>query len=281
MPTPLNQGQGAGWVGPQMREALRRYGLHGLESWMSMAITKGWSQDEVMLQIRETNAFKTRFPAIFTRERLGRSPISVEDYLQYEATARSLSLTLGYRISQAQINDLLGNDVSLPELEERIGIATAAVYEADPWTRDELINKGYVKDSTDFINYWMNPLEELPRLQQNYRMAEISGAARRSGYGEITEWQAERLQRAGLDRDAAVAGFGKLNLARELFTPLDEVESAITQEEQIALLMGQTDIEAKLEKRRRRRQAEFEGGGDFASGEDASGTAGFATGTAR
>jgi hypothetical protein len=280
MPTPLNQGQGAGYVGPQMREVLRRYGLFGLESWMSMAITKGWSQDEIMLQIRETNAFKERFPAILERERLGRSPLSVEDYLQYEATARSLSLTLGYRITQAEINNLLGNDVSLPELEERIGIATAAVYESDSWTRDEL-GRMFGIGTSDLIRYWMNPKEELPRMQQQFRMAEIAGAARRSGYGEITEWQAERLQRAGLDRDAAVAGFGKLNLARELFTPLDEVESAITDEEQIALLMGQTDIEQKLEKRRRRRQAEFEGGGEYALGEDSTGTAGFATGTAR
>jgi len=280
MPTPLNTGQGAGYVGPQMREILRRYGLNGLEAWMSMAITKGWSQDEIMLQIRETTAFKNRFPAIFELERKGRSPVSVEDYLQYESTARSLTQTLGYRISQAEINNLIANTVSLPELEERIGIATAAVYESDSFTRDEL-GRLWGIQTGDLMRFWMNPTAELPRLQQQYRMAEISGAAQRSGFGEITEWQAQRLQGAGLDRDAAVQGFANLNLAKELFSPLDDVESLITQDDQIALLMGESNVEQRLEARRRRRQAEFEGGGSFAAGQDQAGNAGFATGSAQ
>lgn len=281
MPTPLNEGQGAGYVGPQMREVLRRYGLHGLESWMSMAIIKGWSEDEIMLHLYDTQAFKNRFPGIFELSRKGRNPISPEEYLQYETTARNLTQMIGLRISQSEIDALIGNSVAVPELEERVGLAAAAVYETDVETRRDMMQRWGITEG-DMMRYWLNPKEELPRLQQQFRMSEIAGSARRVAYGGVlTDSQAERLASTGMTREQAVQAFTSLDLMAEVFKPLDEVEANLDQDTQISYIAGNTDVAKQVEKRVQRRLAQFMGGGEFVTGQDELGNGRMATGSAR
>jgi hypothetical protein len=113
-------------------------------------------------------------------------------------------------------------------------------------------------------------------LQQQYKMGEIAGAAMRTGFGQITAAQAERLQGAGVSEQAATEGFGKLAQSMQLFTPLDEGEDVITTETQIGMLAGDAEAAAQIERRQSRRKAEFEGSGGFATSEQ-----GFSTGTAQ
>lgn len=261
-------------IGPQLNEVLRRYGLESLTGWASRAVINGWSPEQIMLELYNRPEFKTRFPAIFQREQNGLPPISVDEYLQYENVVTSLASTYGMPIAKNEIDDMISNDVSATEAEKRINIAATVVYDSDAETKNELQRLWGITPGQQ-MKYWMDPKKELPALQSQFRQAEIAGAALRSGYNQITQQQAQRLQEAGLDRDAAAQGFGSLAAMGELFDPMDMGEVAINQETQIEFLAGDADAGKQIEQRAEKRKAEFEGGGQFASGNQ-----GFATGSA-
>jgi hypothetical protein len=75
---------------------------------------------------------------------------------------------------------------------------------------------------------------------------------------------AEQLARAGISGEEAQAGFSALGDTQELFTAAQAGEQTISQEEQIAGTFN-TSASARqaIAKRRRSRQAAFEGGGGF------------------
>lgn len=261
-------------IGPQLQSVLERYGLSDLSDWASQALVQGKSEEQIMLEIYDQPTFRTRFAGIFTRETSGLAPISIDQYLEYEQMAGSLGSTWGLNLSKSEVDALIGNDVSPQELEQRFTIAATAVYESDVETRSEL-SRLFNIGSDQLMRYWMAPQQELGTLQQQYRMGEIAGAALRSGFGQIDQSQASRLQQSGITRDQAATGFGQLASMAELFSPLDSGEDAITLDEQVDILTGDAAVAKEVEQRANRRKAEFEGGGGFASGDQ-----GFSTGEA-
>lgn len=261
-------------LGPQMTAILKKYGLESLTEWASQMMIQGKSEDEIMLSMYEQQAFKTRFAGMFARETNGYPPVSIDEYLEYEGMASALSTTWGMNLSKAEVDNLIANNVSARELEQRYTIAATAVYEAAPETRSEL-TRLFGIGQENLMRYWMDPKQHLGVMQQQYKMGELAGAAMRSGFGQLNLSQAQRLQQAGLDEGQALTGFGELFRNRELFTPLDEGEELITTDEQLGLLTGDAEAASKIGKRQERRKAEFEGGGGYVTGQE-----GFATGTA-
>lgn len=262
-------------LGPQLTAILERYGLTDLSDWASQALIEGKSEDQIMLELYDQPAFRIRFDGMFKRETAGFSPISIDQYLDYENMASSLGTTWGMNLTKTEVDNLIANNVSTRELEQRFTIAATAVYEGAPETRSELTRLFGVSQE-NMMRYWMEPKQQLGVLQQQYRMGELAGAAMRTGFGQLSANQASRLQQAGLTEDQALTGFGELRKTMELFTPLDEGEDVIDMDEQLGLLTGDADAEAETRKRQDRRKAEFEGSGGFATGQQ-----GFATGTAK
>lgn len=263
-----------GNIGPQMKATLKRYGLQDLTRWVADAVVQGKSQDQIMLEIYDQPAFKKRFPAIAQREAIGFSPVSVEDYINYEKLAESLGSTWGVKLSKAEVDDLIGHDVSAQELEQRFNIAATAVYESAPETRNAL-NRLFNISGGELMRYWMNPKKQFGDLQQKYRMGEIAGAAMRTSYGEIAGSEARQLMEAGLDEGSALEGFSTLTNMRSLFKPIHGGESLISRQEQLDFLMGDVEAAQAIERRTRSRIATFAGRSGFAPGEE-----GFTTGEA-
>lgn len=261
-------------LGPQLTAILKRYGLEELTQWASDALVQGKSEDQIMLEIYDQQAFKTRFAGLFKLEANGYPPISVDNYLDYEKTASSLGTAWGLKLTKAEVDNLIGNNISAMELEQRFTITSTAIHESDINTRSEL-SRLFNIDQNQLMRYWMDPKRQLGVLQQQYRMGEIAGAAMRTGFGQINLHQASRLQEAGLTGQQAQQGFGELETLSGLFTPLDEGEDLFDIDQQIDLLTGDTDAAKELEKRQQRRKSEFGGSGGFASGQS-----GFATGEA-
>lgn len=261
-------------LGPQLTSVLKRYGLESLTDWASQALIKGYSQEQILLEMWDRPEFQTRFAGIFQRERDGWPPVSVEEYLSYESTAQALAATWNLALSKQEVDNLIGNNVSATELENRFQIAATAVYDSDAETRNEL-SRLFNIDIGGQMRYFMDPKAELGTLQQQYRMGEIAGAALRSGYGQITREQAARLQSAGLERNSALTAFGQLTSMAELFSPLDFGEGILDEDTQIEFAAGSATAAQAIERRAERRTAEFEGGGSYASGDT-----GFATGSA-
>lgn len=255
-------------------EILSRYGLGSLAQWASDAIINGLSEGEVLMQLYERPEFHARFPGIKERELSGKPPISPEEYLQYEASMQSLSQMWDLGITKEETDKLISNNVSVREAEERVVIAAGAMFDDASETRGEL-QRLYGISSGQLIRYWMDPKKSFGVLQQQYRAAQIAGSALRTGFGQINEAQARRLQQAGLDQQQALAGFSTLVQNRGLFESTIATEEAISADQQVELLAGNTEVGQEVERRQRRRLAEYAGGGGFASGEE-----GFALGSA-
>lgn len=261
-------------ISPILSQILARYGLSSLSEWASNAIIFGWSNDQVLLELYERPEFNNRFPGIKAREAAGYPPISPDEYLQYEQTMYGLSKMWDLGITQDEINNMVSNNVSVREGEERVTLAASVVFEDDSETRQEL-QRIYGVSTGQLIRYWMDPKKSFGNIQQQYRVAQLAGASLRTGYGEITEQQGKRLLEAGLDRSSALSGFSELVANEELFKSTVGTEEDITRDQQIGLLTGDTELAQQLKQRQRRRLAEYQGGGGVASGES-----GFALGSA-
>lgn len=253
---------------------LGQYDLLSLQEWAMNALIMDWSEDQVILEMRKRPEFRSRFAGMFMLEEKGEPPISVEQYLQYEQTAHALANMWGMTLTKEEVDNLIGGSVSPVELQARFDITAEAIYESDDETIAELIRYGGINDG-DVMRYFMNPQQEMGVLQSRFRQAQIAGAALRTGWGQLTQMQAERLQEAGLTREQAQTGFGEMARMDEVFAPFNINEDMITRDEQVAFLAGDMDAAEKIERRQRERVGEFAGSSSFAQGKE-----GFAVGAA-
>lgn len=256
----------AAGVGPLMHRELERYGLASLGDWLSTAIITGMSEEQLQLELYERPEFKQRFPAIEARRRAGLSPVSVDEYLEYEAVSRSAAKALGVDISQEEINNLLTNDVSVAEAQDRLTIAARAVHRADQNTRDEL-NRLYGISTGDLVRYWLDPKKEAPVLERRFATAMISGEAQRSGFRtELNTDQLDYLYNRGLTGENAADAFGKLVQNQELFEAVDSTEQDMDVDSQLQVLTGDQNLMGQVAKRGEKRAAKFQEGGSFSTG---------------
>lgn len=257
------------------KTVLQQYGLSSLFDWAIGGLQQGWSAEEFDIRLRELPEFRSRFPAIHEREQEGLPPLSPEEYVDYERTAHQLGNLYGIPITQDIINRQLSQDVSADELNQRFQTAAAAVFQEPRETREELTRLFGVTEGQMAL-YWMEPERQHQELQRRFAAGQLAGAAVRAGFtGRLTQEQALRLVESGLQPQQALGAFGQLQEERELFQRMGRGEEEIGQEEQIDLLTGSADVSRRVERRRRRRQAQFEATGGFAPGR-----AGFATGRA-
>jgi hypothetical protein len=263
-------------IPPILEDTLRRYGLSSLLNWATEAIVNSWSADQIVLEMYKRPEFKTRFPAIFELQAGNKPAISVEEYLSYEKTAASLAAMWGTELSKDEVDNLISNLVSPVELQARFDLGAEAVYESDDETISELARMSGADISDGrLIKFFMDPKKELGALQSEFRQAQISGVALRTGWGRLTQEQAQRLRETGMDQQSAGTAFSTLAAMGEVFSPFSSTESLITQERQIEFLAGDVEAAREIEARVAKRKAEFEGSGGFAAGQQ-----GFATGTA-
>jgi hypothetical protein len=254
---------------------LQQFGLQSLTDWALQAIVNDWSPDQFQLELYKRDEFKSRFAGMFALEAAGKPPISVEEYIAYEKMAHAGAAMWGMTLSKDEVDNLIANEVSNIEFNARLDLTAEAVFQSDDETIAELTRMNPNVQAGDLMRYFMNPKEELGKLQASFRQAQIAGAALRTGWGQLTQAQAERLQEVGLTREQSQTGFAQLGKMDEIFNPFSISEDIITPEEQIAFLAGDVDAAAKIETRQRQRLGEFAGSGGFAQGQQ-----GFAVGAA-
>lgn len=261
-------------LGPMLAALLAQAGLESLTNWASNLAIHGATEAEIELDLYNQPAFKNRFKAIEARRQAGMSPISINDYLNFEASTKAMAATIGMPLDQNEIDSFLINDVSAKEVDDRMQIAAQAAM-SDTNTRSWLMSNFDIS-AGQIMKYWMDPKKEYPVLEQQFRMGLIGGAASRTGFGTINTSQAQRLASIGMEQDAAASGFANLAHMASLFTPISGSEQSFTTDDQISLLTGDQEVTKAVEQQQRGRQAEFAGGGSYAAGQE-----GFSTGTAK
>jgi len=191
------------------------YGLGSLVESLQSYIQDGLSEDELTLRLRETPAYQQRFGANKQRIAKGLSALSEAQYIkmedQYQEVMRQYGLPESYwnkdsMGTQKGFEQLLANDVSNTELEDRLLVAQDRVLKANPEVLNAL--KQFYPDikNGDILAYTLDPKNAIKNIQSKVTAAEIGGAALAQNLTTGVT-RAEELAAAGVTKAAATQGF--------------------------------------------------------------------------
>lgn len=243
--------------------------------WRGKVIDKNSTIDEVGIQLKDTQAFKDRFPANAMLAAAGKPQYSVSRYLTLEADYKSkltaAGLPSGFYDSPQDFQNWIANDVSPDEIQARIDAGYQAVRNASPQVIDQF-KRLYGVSEGDLAAYFIDPERARPTFdkyeaQRQARAAVVANQAQQQANLALTQQEAEGLVRAGVtSQEAAQTGFMEIQNQQELFQAMKPGEEAISREQQIAGTFA-TNAEARqaIAKRKRSRQAAFEQGGGLAA----------------
>ena len=199
-------------------QQFNQYGLASLVEPLKKLITQNVSPSEFALRLTETDAYKKRFSANADRIAKGLAALSPAEYIhledQYQNIMRNYGLPSSYYTkdsmgTQAGFNQLLGNDVSATELEDRVMTAQNRVVNANPEVTKAL--KAFYPDITngDILAYALDPTKALDMIKRKVTAAEIGGAALSQGLTTAAQ-SAEDLARYGITGAQAQQGYGQI-----------------------------------------------------------------------
>ena len=269
-----------------IEDTLRFYGLvQGSDTrlldsvqalWRSKRITDQSNIDDIGIALRDDPVFKERFPANEALKAAGKPQYSVSQYLTLEADYKSrlqaAGMPPGFYNDPKDFQQFIINDVSPEEVEARAQLGYQAVRQADPQVVAEF-KRLYGVNEGELAAYFIDPERMRPTFdryeaERQARAAQIAAAATQQGGMTVQREQAEALARAGVSPEQAQSDFTALGDTQELFQAVQPGEEAITQEQQIAGVFN-TNAQARqaIARRRRSRQATFESGGGFATGQ--------------
>ena len=170
---------------------------------------------EFTLRLRDTDAYKKRFAANAARIQKGLSALDEATYIeledQYQNIMRNYGLPASYYTRgdmgrQEGFEKFIANDVSAPELEDRIATAQKRVLNANPEVSTAL--KQFYPDITnsDILAYTLDPEKGLESIKRKITAAEIGGAAIAQGL-QTGVSRAEELAGYGVTKEQAQQGF--------------------------------------------------------------------------
>ena len=198
-----------------MYSEFANYGLASLVEPLRGLVQNGISGDEFTLRLRETEPYKKRFSANAERIAKGLTALSESEYLdkedKYQAIMRNYELPASYYAkdslgTQAGFQQLLANDVSAVELEDRLIQAKDRVINANPEVSTAL--KAYYPEITngEILAYVLDPKNALKDIQRKVTAAEIGGAAISQGLTTGVS-RAQELAGMGVTKAAATEGY--------------------------------------------------------------------------
>jgi hypothetical protein len=198
-----------------LMEEFTRYGLGALVEPLKGLVMDNVSPSEFSLRLQQTDAYKKRFAANADRIAKGLTALKPAEYLAMEDSYQNIMRNYGLPASyytkdslgtQAGFNQLIANDVSATELEDRVMTAQNRVVNANPEVYKAL--KAFYPDITngDILAYTLDPTKALDAIKRKVTAAEIGGAALAAGL--TTEAvAAENLARYGITKQQAEQGY--------------------------------------------------------------------------
>jgi len=196
-------------------EEFNRYGLGALVEPLKGLVMDNVSPSEFSLRLQQTDAYKKRFSANADRIAKGLAALRPAEYLAMEDSYQNIMRNYGLPASyyakdslgtQAGFNQLLANDVSATELEDRVMTAQNRVQNANPEVYKAL--KAFYPDITngDILAYTLDPTKALDMIKRKVTAAEIGGAALAQGL-TTDATTAENLARYGITGAQAQVGY--------------------------------------------------------------------------
>jgi uncharacterized small protein (DUF1192 family) len=139
----------------------------------------------ISARLRSTPTYKTRFKANDQRVAKGLSALTPAEYLglerQYRQVLSEGGLPAGFYDSKEDFTQFLGNDISVNELTQRVGLAQSVVQTTDSTIRDQL-NQYYGVGTGDLTAFFLDPNRAKTALQRKVNIATVGGALARAGF---------------------------------------------------------------------------------------------------
>lgn len=246
---------------------LGQYGLGGLADRAWSLYLAGEPIEQVMLDIRASDEYKQRFPAMQALASKGHA-ISESQYIdlerQYESNGRQFNLP--DQFVKQHITDWISGEASPDEIKQRLGLYQTEMYQRPPEVRAAL-QREYGLSDGDILALVIDESKALPIIQQQFLASENMAASQLSGYGALTRREAEQLGAQGVNFDQASQGFDQLAQEKELFQPIigETGGDVVTRDDQLgAAFGGNTAAARRVARTAALRKAQFAGGGGFA-----------------
>lgn len=247
-----------------LKALFAQYGLSSLGDKIVEYAKQGMSADAIAITLRQTPEYKQRFPAMEALASRGRA-LSEAEYIEYERTAAQLEQRYGFPsgLLSSSVTDLLTNEVSAAELNDRAIMASAAAIEAPEDVRRTMTDF-YGVDQGGLAAYFLDPDKALPLLEKQYATSLIGTEAARQGVG-VGVTQAEQLQGLGISQEQARTGFGQVAALGGLTQGRGDV---VSQQQLISGTFAQEEQALRdIERAQQARVGRFQQGGGFVSGQ--------------
>ena len=249
-----------------LENTFKDYGLDELVPEIKKFMEEGLGSNQAAVELRKTTAYINRFRGNEIRRKAGLNVVSEATYLElensYNETLRAYGLQ-GYfgvdrKASQSRMADIIGNDISATEFKDRIDTVVTRVNNADPNIKATLKSFYNIEDN-DLVKYFLNPKENLPKLQEKVLSAEIGNEALKQNL--LTDVNtATALAQLGISKEEARKGYSGIREVLPTATKLGQIydEEGINYTQATA----EQEVFGELEsaKRKRLRLAEKEVG---------------------
>lgn len=201
---------------------LANYGLGSLGDTAWQWFLQGQSVDQIMLNVRGTPEYQSRFPAMAQLGKEGRG-ITETDYINYEksiaAQNQAAGLPQGMYDTREDIANLLTSNVSPAEYQNRLQAYQTAVWQSPPEVRQALQDY-YGVSGGQLTAFFIDPDRALPLIQRDLAASQAEGTSVRTGFGQLGQGTAEHLADLGLSQSALDTGFGNLANQQQLIQGL-------------------------------------------------------------
>ncbi len=199
-----------------LKSALSNYGLESLYTVIEGYMKSGLGPEQAKLKIKQEPAYQARFAGNEKRRTAGLNVLSEAEYLGLEDAYSQTLKAYGQQsyfgttrdARQTTMAALIGGDVSATEFKDRIDLAVTRVTNADPAIKAQL-KAFYNIEDTDLVGYFLNPTQNLPKLEEKVKAAEIGSAA--AAQNLVTSMAtAEDLAKFGVDLATARKGYATI-----------------------------------------------------------------------
>lgn len=258
-----------------LREALASFGLESLYEYAYSLYAKqeiDIEDSSFIFALREQEAYKKRFAGNERRKSLGFKELLPSTYLalekQYKDTLAANGLPQGFYDSSEDFEKLIGGDVSVSELNNRLKDAYSVVRDAPASVKAKMAELYGVTDG-DLLAYVIDPDRARDLMSPDYKRqaqaALIAESAQRLSKINLGATEAEQFVRQGITTTEAETAFTNIGQMGELRRG-GLGEQQISDIDFAKAALG-TDAEAKrkVEERKRRRIGDVSASGGSAT----------------
>ena len=232
-----------------LEDAFKQYGLEDLIPTIEGYMKNNVGPQQASLLLKQTDAYKTRFAGNYGpngRVAQGLNAISESEYLtlenKYNETLNSYGLNDYFgttaKAKQTGMANIIGNDISAPEFQNRVQLAEDNVVNADPQVLATLKQYYPAINGTDLLKYYLDPGQNLAALTMKTTAAGIGAAAVNQGLNVNAE-RAMFLAQNNVTATAAQKGYATIGEEVPVAAKLGSIYNAS------GVTYGQTDAEAQ------------------------------------